>query len=417
MSSLKEEIIKDYLIEEHSDLNLPLEELILYDYCLRKNEHSKKKSFSDCISRIASGRINKESEEIHIDENSLGDLVFLDCYESLLKFNSPKILNAPITKNDLKALIIFEVILKKMRRRKMINNNLEKELKSLALEYQKKDLDKKVNKEIKNLKKKSLELCWLLKKPLNKEEFLQLDKIKSYIDKKKKEYRSHLKNHQELGMLIMNMENSIKTKIKDYISCCDSEYSKIKNEFESKVWNSERRINYLIRVISKLSRVKSNYQIVSYKKGVQRCNSLERKMRFEIERYNEIKKSREYIFSTKKESEEFYKEFKKLIKSKSTIKSIRKINQIYALLERRSKKKFLQYIPEDLKESYYFNIKKTLNNIQNDCKTKIMQIVKKSESYRKKIRYSFFSLRTEKLNKKLQDLNKELEAWSRCKVI
>ena len=425
MTELNDELILEYLIENVSKnliKNYPIEEILILDYCYKKNESIPKAYFSDFVSKVLNKQINSSSKKININKTDVVDCLFLESYNNLLSNRTKGLIKYAKSAKDFKAIVIIDTVSKKVDNHSKILNiedSLDSKVFNLVKAYSEADFKRKIKSEYLRLQEYSLEINSDLEKRLDDKFIKKLGSIKKDLNAKDKFYSKFSNNESvfEIKSLIRELKDRIDSPLKKYIHNVDKKYNKIKKKLEDHVWDTEKRINRLITLSTKIEPVKKKYRLVSHRTGVKLCNSLEREIKNHIDNYNCIRDTKEGFKRAKNDISDYYKEIKSIFKDDINSSSVRKLNSIYSNIKRLSNKSFPDFIPSNEIESYYFNIKKVRDFVKKKYVNRVKNLVNKSSKYRAKIDKSLFSWKTKKFVEKLEGFNYELTTWSKCRII
>lgn len=424
MSGLNEELVLEYLVENVSkDLvrQYPIKSVLAMDYCYKRGENIPNDYLSDIVSKIINNRVNPSSKPLNINELNLIDCLFIKPYEALLSNQVKGLVKNAKTTKDFKKIAIIDLLSQKVSNSQRIlssNGSLDSKILGLAKAYNDSAPKNNFTKDYNRLREMSLKVNAELNQPLDTELAKYLQNVRKNLDAKQAFYSNHKieTSAHEIQNLIVSMKNSIDHKLNDYLCNVNQHYEQVKNSFENGIWDNERRINRLIGLRSDLESVKHNYQMALYKKGIDRCEELEDKMRGVINRHHNLKYTLEEFKSVKTELSDYYPELKRIFSKDTSLSSVNRINEIYSRLNGLVSKKFPNYIPGEQKVDYYSGLNKIKMYIQQECNKKAIHVLDKCTKYREKADGSFFSWRTKKFVEDLKKYDPELEAWSKCQA-
>lgn len=424
MSKLNNDIVLEYLIESLNGLDkkYALRDVLLLDYCYKKNEMIPNDYFSGFISKILDKQVNSPANHIGLDESNLVDCLFLESYKSLLSNKVKKLIGKAKTAQDFKAILAIDVLVK------LVDNpdsvlvspaSLDSKVYSLVKTYEENNFEKNLKEEYAKMRKYSLMINDDLKKPFSEELAEKFKNVKKDLDEKLETYSRYPDKGfvSEFQSLIRGMNSSIDNKFKNYLSSVDQKYAKIKKNFEDGVWDNEKRINKLISLRSKLKDIHARYQLVSHNEGSKLCSSLHRRISKIIDDYNYVRDVKEEFQEVKRKVFDYRKEAGSIFKGGIDFSSVRDLNRIYSNLKQLSNKRFPGCVPSTWQGDYYSSLEKSMQDIKKKCVKRINYVAKQSSKYRQKIGGSFLSWQTRKFIKVLGKYEDELEAWSKCRVI
>lgn len=424
MSKLNNDLVLEYLIENLNGLDkkYTLRDVLLLDYCYKKNEIIPNDYFSGFISKILDKQVNIPINSISLDESNLVDCLFLESYKSLLSNKVKKLVGKARTAQDFKAIVAIDVLVK------LVDNpdsilvspaSLDSKVYSLVKIYEENNFEKELKEEYAKMRKYSLIINDDLKKTFSKELAEKLKNVKKDLDEKLKIYSRYpdRRTVSEFQSLVRGINSSIDNKFKNCLSSADQKYAKVKRIFEDGIWDSEKRINKLISLRSELKGVHAGYQLVSHNEGSKLCSSLHHRISKVIDDYNYVRNVREEFRDIKRRIPDYQKEVSFVFKGGIDFSSVRNLNRIYSNLKQLSNKRFPGCVPSTWQDDYYSSLENSMQHIKKKCEKRANHVVKQSSKYRQKIDGSFLSWRTKDFIKKLEKYEDELEAWSKCRVI
>lgn len=425
MSKLNEDLILEYLVEninQNLSKNFSVKDVLMLDYCYKKNDSISKDFFSGFVSKVINKQLNNASKPINLNGENLVDCLFLESYKNLLSNKTKNLIKNARTAQDFKAIIAIDVLSDKINNPDKIlisPYSLDSKIFNLTREYEESNFEDVMKKEYMKIREYFLKVDDDLKNPLNRDLVKKFNQIRNELNEKFKAYSRYSDRGIvfEIQSLITDINKAIDSKLNSHVQNIDQRYSKVKRVFEDGVWDSEKRINKLISLRSEIKDIQSKYQLVFHKEGVRRCDSLDCKIKELIENYNYVKDVCEEFKAVERKISDYYGEVDSIFREDINFSSVRKLNRIYSNLRKLSNKKFPDYVAGNWQENYYSNLGKTKDFIKRKCVNRVDYLLNQSSKYRKKISNSFFSWQTRKSAEKLENYNNELEAWSICQVV
>ncbi|MCG2718648.1 MAG: hypothetical protein L6408_07440 [Nanoarchaeota archaeon] len=425
MNRLNKDLILDKLIEnidKDRNKHQNIRKLLVWDYCYKKGEPLPNEYSAGLVSRVLERNLNQKSKSVVIDESNFLDRFFLWHYKKLLSKETKNLVKKAQTSKDYKAIIAIDTLAKKVKNSNMVvssSASLDSKVFNLAKACEEVLFEQDIKKDYKNLKMNQLKVNSEIKKPLDNTLIKTLSNIKKELNKKSVYYSKYSNRQSTLEMqnLISNTQNLIDNKFKGYLADLNNSYNQIRITFDDNPWDKGKKINRLKDLKSDLKNIKSDYNLVSHRKGVNKCTALDAKMNSIIRDYEYIYDIKEDFKDSKIKLYNYKQELNDIFSKPMDNSKINTLNRIYSDLNLMHEQSFRDCTAKDLQDRYYSGVKKVIENVEDKCEKRIRYLAKQSEKYRNKFDNSWFSWNTKKYADVLRSYNKELEAWSRCRAI